>query len=351
MDPSGAEPKLFATPVKNVSQEKFKSLREKVGRESPYLYRTKQLSDVTKKPSRDTRGSVLELGSDSAPKTEKRGTQEPTSVESGPVAFAFENKALSQYSRRIVNKELETRRIISNLVALLLWNLGVKFLTLFLHHTAHGINIQRTLIKWAQELVIYRLYPHADLEYSLWSRTATIANISHVFHLIIFFNVTVSLWRLVLKSQNVKIDDLHLNNRQKQLLGVSEPSTSSKLPMQASQAKQSHIGSETQSSIPLQLDNVNLAKRNPSPVYLFKSLQTPLKSRQQESLLFTGVRSAHVKKVNAFGDLNTSSLKRASLTPPQTTSNAFMTPKNRNGFIPSSKYAYMRDSPSPRKTL
>ncbi|SCU79380.1 LAFA_0B02740g1_1 [Lachancea sp. 'fantastica'] len=346
MDGLAPESRIFSTPVKSVSEEKFKSLREKVGRESPYLYRTKQLSDVTKKVEYDGENSASKLSSQSVPITNNTPVKDTVSAEPVPAAFAFENKALGQYSRRIVNKELETRRIISNLVALLLWNLAIKFLTLFLHHTSNGINIQRTLTKWVQELVIYRLFPRVNLEYSTFAHIATIANLSHIFHLIVFYNITVSLWRLVLKSQNVKIDDLHLSDRQKQLLGVSDvPSTKKPLP---NLSLSSNIGIKDQKA---QLNRPMSPNNNATPLFLFKSLQTPLKSREQSSTVPTSTRSAYVKKVNAFGDLNASYQRKPSLTPGQISSNAFTTPKSRNGYIPSSKYAYMRDSPSPRKTL
>ncbi|CEP62746.1 Pom34p LALA0_S06e02850g [Lachancea lanzarotensis] len=349
MDNLATESKIFSTPVKSVSEEKFKSLRDKVGRESPFLYRTKQLSDVTKNANHDGGNSTPKLGSGSIPKNENIHVNDTAPDEPIPAAFAFENRALGQYSRRIVNKELETRRIISNLVAVLLWNLAIKFLTLFLHHTSHGINFQQALTKWVRELVIYRLFPRADLDYSTMARIATIANLSHIFHLIVFYNVTVSLWRLVLKSQNVKIDDLHLSNRQKQLLGVSDVPSTKNLPPNLSIS--SNVSKEDRKDQTTHLNKPLSQSNSPSPLFLFKSLQTPLKSREQSSTASTGTRSAYVKKVNAFGDLNTSYQKKPSLTPGQMNSKAFTTPISRNGYIPSSKYAYMRESPSPRKPL
>ncbi|SCU96752.1 LANO_0E14268g1_1 [Lachancea nothofagi CBS 11611] len=345
MSVTGVDSKLFSTPVKNVSGEKFRNVREKIGRESPYLYRSKHLSEVGK----DNEGNS---GSGPQPGPNKVSNDIPQNdrpAESAVTSFAFENPVLEQYSRRIVNKELETRRIISNFLALLLWNLGVKFLELFLHHTSHGIGLQRKLSKWVQELLIYRLYPHADLDNSQWVRNATLTNVSHVFHLVIFYNVIVSLWRLLVKSQNVKIDDLRLNHRQKQLLGVSDTPVTNKLLPQVTLANRDH----PKSQVPHLASNSGTSESHVSPstsTFLFKSLQTPMKSREQNSAS-VGVRSEYVKKINAFGELRNPLLKKTSLTPSQNSTNPLMTPINRNGYIPSSKYAYMRDSPSPRKRL
>ncbi|SCU85832.1 LADA_0D10066g1_1 [Lachancea dasiensis] len=355
MSASRREHNVFSTPVKKVSGDQLKSVRERIGRESPYLYRNKQLPEhegnnsITHSPAKVDVGSNTPVIDRHMPKVNNELLHNAVSGEAPTGGVTYENPVLAQYSRRIVNKELETRRIISNFLALLLWNLGVKFLSLFLYHTTHGANLQQKLGKWVQESVIFRFHPHADLEAS-WARNATLANISHVCHLLIFYNVTVSIWRLLVKSQNVKVDDLHLNHRQRQLLGVSDtPVTKELLPHVRLASGGPTL--ETKSTAVPKIDSREINGLSASSAFLFKSLQTPQKAREQQVTAPMDVRSDFVKKVNAFGDLRTSFLKKKSLTPTHNTSITPLTPVSRNGYIPSSKYTYMHDTPSPRKRI
>ncbi|CUS22230.1 LAQU0S05e00628g1_1 [Lachancea quebecensis] len=359
MSSSTVPRKMFSTPVKPVTQERFASVREKVVRESPYLYKSKILSSPVKdakRVSRSVGGTPLARpaafqkprpsGLDHTPsEAEAKGTVAAGNSES--VLGEFENPVLAQYSRRIVNKELETRKIISNLFAVLVWNLALKFLSLYLDHTLHGAGFSKRAAKWIQETLVYRINPYADFEHSRWARLLTLANISHIFHLAVFYNVTVSLWRLLVKSQNVKIDDLHLNQRQKQLLGLSDqPQTSNNLPRVM-------LAAGSQETLSNQTSLATSPRKNPAqPVFLFKSLQTPLKSKERAAAAErAGVMSERAPKINAFGDLRTSVLQKSSLTPSHVSSGSLPTAMNRTGYIPSSKYAYMRDSPSPRKSM
>lgn len=359
MNSSTVPRKMFSTPVKPVTQERFASVREKVVRESPYLYKSKILSSPVKdgkRVSKSVGGTPLARptvfqksrptsSESTSNETEAKGTVASENTEN--VLGGFENPVLAQYSCRIVNKELETRKIISNLLAVLVWNLALKFLSLYLDHTLHGAGFSKRVTKWVQETLVYRINPYADFEHSRWARLITLANVSHIFHLIIFYNVTVSLWRLLVKSQNVKIDDLHLNQRQKQLLGLSDQTqTSSALPrvMLAASPQEPLSKPTSLASSP--------RKASAPPVFLFKSLQTPLKSKERAAAAErAGVRSERAPKINAFGDLRSSVLKKSSLTPSHVSSGLLPTAMNRTGYIPSSKYAYMRDSPSPRKTM
>lgn len=346
---AGTPSKIFSTPSRPVTQERYASLREKVVRESPYLYKNKVLSNPVKQEKQENKSTGVKLSNAFSPRAdyEKKAVEGDVLLTGGDGTLgAFENPILAQYSRRIVNKELETRRIISNLLAVLIWNLILRFLNLFLDHTQRGSQWSEWLAKWVQEKIVYRINPYTDLEQSRWISLLSLGNISHVFHLVVFYNVTVSFWRLLVKSQHVKVDDLHLNYRQKQLLGVSDtPQVSHTLPKVtlAAASQDTPVKSATGAPVPV--------KPSTQPVFLFKSLQTPQKSKERAAAEHAGIRSEQVNKVNAFGDLRTSVLRNVSLTPAQDSNVGLTVPITRTGYIPSSKYAYMRDSPSPRKSM
>ncbi|SCV99581.1 LAFE_0A06348g1_1 [Lachancea fermentati] len=361
MSVSGTPVKMFSTPIRPVTQEKLASVREKVVRESPYLYKNKVLSD----PMEGVQSTIKLINTPTAtafhrnekstpssfssvvvePHTRKEASENSPKVDSiARKAYSlgdFENPVLAQYNRRVVNKELETKRIIFNVIIILFWNLVVKYLRLFVEHTRKGTHWRHLLHTFILERVVYPLNPHINLEESSWVRFVNIESVSHMLHLIVFYNVTVSLWRLLVKAQNVNLDDLKLTQKQKELLGISEtPSDSRVLPEVVLTNKSNPSSSSPPPS-----------KISSNQPFLFKSLRTPLKS-QEHKMQERQAMSAFVNKVNAFGDLRkTTLLSKTRLNPNTTSVTAIPTPTNRSGYIPSSRYAYMMDSPSPRKRM
>lgn len=400
MSVPGTPTKTFSTPLRPVTHEKFQSLREKVIRESPNLYKTKVLSDPTTSlkfisksvggtplnnvfsrdepfnnllPSVSTAASInskdeatpLQQESDLLPDQEAPTQNTMGGVDNmaptAPSIGDFESPALSKFTGRIVNKELETKKIISNVIVLLVWNLALKFLTLFLYHMKTGKKWRKWVNNLILERVLYKINPHLDIENGVLAHL-TITNVSHVVHLMIFCNIIASVWRLLVKSQSVQIDDLHLNARQKELLGVMDTPTNSK---QKTLPRVVLSSATPLKATPTSSSNAPSPSATPTP-FLFKSLRTPLKSKeqqrqqqqQQQQQQTQKSMSAFVNKVNAFGDLRkTALLNKQSFTPtptPTVTANPPATPTSasgKTGYIPSSKYAYMMESPSPRKRI
>ncbi|KAF4005301.1 hypothetical protein FOB22_001972 [Saccharomyces cerevisiae] len=85
------------------------------------------------------------------------------------------------------------------------------------------------------------------------------------------------------------------------------------------------------------------------PAYLFKGLETPLKARQREMAEEqTKLQSQSLHTKNVFGTLQRHSGISSTLVSANNDNNSPHTPVTRKGYIPSSKYAYMMNSQSPR---
>ncbi|AGO09832.1 AaceriAAL159Cp [[Ashbya] aceris (nom. inval.)] len=382
---SGSARKVFETPMRPISREQFQSMREKAVKLSPELYRTRILSDptVNKFPLR-AQGAL-------AANVFERGESQPieavtppvTQVSAVPVAAQdddllpeqevatatgmaagmrmetvsgscdpssakplgnYENPALAAFTRRVVNKEQEIKRIIANVWTLLIWNLVYKFLGLFLHSCRTGRFIYQTISHFFYANVVFKLNPHARLD-SGWLRFWTLEHINHLIHMMLLINIALSLYMLLVKAQHITVSDLGLNERQKELLGVSASGdTQSSIIEDAVNPRPllhrvSSKGSVTEHILPSDA-------AQPQP-FLFKSLQTPLRSSKgqpsstalQSELPYTGRAREHLFPA-------ASPLLSQKLAAPAV-------PANRpgSGYIPSSKYAYMMDSPSARKRL
>lgn len=370
--------------MRPISREQFQSMREKVVKLSPELYRTRILSDptVNKFPLRApgvVAANVFErVDSDPIEAAKSQvvhvpvlppTTQDDDLLPEQEVAMAtrmatgmraetvgsgcdassakplgnYENPALAAFTRRVVNKEQEIKRIIANVWTLLIWNLVYKFLGLFLQSSRTGRFIYQSLSHFFYANVVFKLNPHARLD-SGWFRFWTLENISHLIHMLLLINIALSLYMLLVKAQHITVGDLGLNERQKELLGVSASSdTRNSIIEDVTNPRPllhrvSSKGSMSEHILPSDA-------AQPQP-FLFKSLQTPLRSLKghpsptvQSELPYTG--GGRESLFPAASSLVSQKLA----TPAQ--------PANRpgSGYIPSSKYAYMMDSPSARKRL
>ncbi|SCV03520.1 LAMI_0H08812g1_1 [Lachancea mirantina] len=362
MSTYGTPSKVFSTPQKSVTAVQLASLREKVVKESPALYKNKVLSSPLgsvglQQPSAFGRSGTPAL-SPAVPQTATIPAANAAATETvSPLDHAedsdlyqqqmrlgkFENPVLDSFSSRIVNKELESRRIIYNAIGLLVWNLALKYYQLFLYRTDTGGYIMHRIESFCTRHATVRIGPQINLNTTEWLAYVTLDNVSHLLRLVMLFNIVVSLWKLLIKAQSIKIDDLHLNQKQKQLLGlIDTPSNSKILPRVM-------LSSSESRPVPELLE----VKKPPAHPFLFKSLRTPLKARNSLVNNDKQSASAFVDKVNAFGNLQRASDAQTS-TPVPVTSAATVpvtAPVNRSGYIPSSKYLYMMDSPSPRKRM
>ncbi|QLQ81086.1 hypothetical protein HG537_0E04410 [Torulaspora globosa] len=352
----------FATPSRPITREQFHSLRQKMVKESPRLYRNKILSDpsetrrtTTKSYVRETvRDNVVELNSRQLGELNSdliRGDEKSVSEMasfSGAEPGNYENPVLNKLASRTVNKEMETQIIVTNLIVLAIWDLFTKFLKIFVDYSHLG----KVIVSVAQERVsklklgiwIYRL----NRDFPWLVKRLSWSNLDTVFHLIVAYNVLGSLWRLFSK---VRVSDLNLNSSQRELLGLQSNDVFQDSHASSSSNKKPHVILDQNKRVPRDKEDGETTSVPATP-FLFKSLETPLKAKQREQNqqqqrtqldLQRQAQSASVSKVNAFG----SNFDRIESRPvPWTTSQI-----GPAGYIPSSKYAYMMSSPSPRKRM
>lgn len=385
----GTPAKTFQTPNRPLSQQQFQSLREKAIKQSPALYKHKVLSDPTSKtdvsksgsssvfaasafsgrfdakPSASTnthtaspvfRGKSNQAYStqqDTAPVTnsdllpdEPVGQKQQTDLNfSEDSAYDkltdFENPALAAFTSRMVNKELEMRRLLTNVVLAMIWNLIYKFVSLFFQFTKRGSQLRDELYLFVLKNVVYKINPHANIN-SFWFQMLSWQFATSIFHTIVIFNIASCLWNLLIKAQNTDISDLHLTENQKRLLGVVESTPDYGRSFDPS----INIGNSKVKSL-----NEAESKSSHKP-FIFKSLQTPMKMRELNTLQQAEVKKNHVsfslqpKKVNAFG---VDHITNVSNTPTTLFTSTRSQPDTRPGYIPSNRYTYMMDSPSAMK--
>lgn len=338
-------------------------------KESPNLYKNKVLSGPSGRSFQKSASNVSgyeHLQHEIPDKEERRQANARKGDDLGDELGNFENPVLGKLAKRTVNKEYETQTIVVNLIALAIWDLISKFYTLFIDNTTYGEKIvgylQGKLLR--NHLVTWKRY--LQIHYPFFSDWINWSNLDTLFHLIVVYNVLVSIWRLFSK---VKVDDLELTQSQKELLGLDvnskrnsiiRPSSTITKPRVILDPRISKVGTDPASSSTA----VSEAASVSGTPYLFKSLETPLKRRQKEQQqqqrqhqqnqreqqqnqqinLHRHAQSAFVSKVNAFGSLRNNFVGT-------TNSNGSQTPVERTGYIPSNKYAYMINSPCPRKKM
>ncbi|CAI4034957.1 hypothetical protein SMKI_12G0940 [Saccharomyces mikatae IFO 1815] len=255
----------------------------------------------------------------------------------------FESPVLKELSRRTVNKEAETQRIITNAIAFAVWNLLVKFIRFFRENTHIGTQICNSVTRIHLYLLTFHAVKRANIIYYSTFSWLTTELVDYLFHLLILLNILFSLWKLL---STVNVSDLNLTNRQKKLLGVDiQSSVDRGLQPQEPHclsASMAHKLSQNKTHIP------QTSSKN-HPTFLFKGLETPLKARQKETAEEQTKQksySAHLKNVS--GTLQRDSSVSGTLLGASTYNSSPHTPAARKGYIPSSKYAYMMNSQSPR---
>ncbi|CAR26468.1 ZYRO0B10406p [Zygosaccharomyces rouxii] len=351
----------LATPSRPISREQFTSLRQRVAKDSPKLYKNKILSGPNGQLDVHTNQHKLShTGGKGTPvATTSTVTRSSPPISQVPASTSneigsFENPVLHTLAQRTVNKEWETQRLVVNIIAWAIWDLLSKFCSTLAKHSKIGkewvswinrelvqrnINSNNSIVGFFNRF--YNRYP------SLWNKLNW-SNLNFMFHLIVIINILFSLRRLLSK---VKTDDLPLNENQRQLLGVVDQSDDSIVHHEL--VKESELVSSKESN--------TAPPEPPNTPFLFKSLETPMKSRQKQeadSIISKNVtQSAFVNRVNAFG-LSQSALSNRMHPNTKNISNSSTglfpsglaaTPAGKTGYIPSSKYTYMMNSPTPRK--
>ncbi|CAI4046059.1 hypothetical protein N7582_003718 [Saccharomyces uvarum] len=261
----------------------------------------------------------------------------------------FESPVLKELSRRTVNKELETQRIIANAIAFALWNLLVKFIRFFRDNTHMGAQFCNRLSRFHLYLLTFHAVKQANTVYYSTFSWLTAELVDYLCQLVISLNILFSLWKLL---STVKVADLSLTKRQRKLLGVDTPSSDdNELPHRAQQ--QPHYVPTAKAQTATQ-DKTHIPQTSPNhPAYLFKGLETPLKTRQRETADQAKSQPHSLLTNNVFGSLQRGQATSSTLlrTVNNSTSDSPHTPVIRKGYIPSSKYAYMMNSQTPRKKI
>lgn len=382
---------MFQTPKHHFNTNEFNSLKDKIIKDSPKLYKYKLLSDPTSTSSskylipKNNNSAPSIFSKEELPKfsqfidsfsqsiTPNRSSKIERDIDvisNGNIIDSniknkdyeqdiiqkqqhnfgnYENPMLFKFNQRIINKELELKRVISNFIIIFIWKLLVKFFGLFFNYTILGSKLKREIWKFISVEIIFKINPHTNLN-SLWFFILKFENINHLIHLVVVFNILFSLWKVLIKSQNMKINDLKLNNKQKQLLGIEGIPYSDQIA-----SKQAKVVEEIQQAHLAKYENPNSVDNLKQAPFLFKSLQTPLKLKTEVDQCKS--YSAPVNKVNSFIDLNQvfldPNISLTQILPPEHI-DQFSTDVQRHcgtGYIPSHKYAYLMNSPSPRKRL
>ncbi|EJS42761.1 pom34p [Saccharomyces arboricola H-6] len=286
----------------------------------------------------DNGTSELLPDTDSKPSSQAQNTTPPFKLGN------FESPVLRELSRRTVNKELESQRIITNAIAFAVWNLLVKFISFFRDNTHVGMQF----CSWLSRTHLYLLNFHAVKQiniiyYSMFS-WLTAELVDYLFQLMISLNILFSLWKLL---STVKVNDLNLSKRQMKLLGVD---TQSSVDNGVQPQQQPHYVPTLKTQTPAQnKTQFPKASTKNHPAYLFKGLETPLKARQRETAAEqTKLQSHSVPTNNVFGSLQREDGASGLLFGVGKDNNLPHTPVTRKGYIPSSKYAYMMNSQTPR---
>ncbi|CCC69856.1 hypothetical protein NCAS_0D02750 [Naumovozyma castellii] len=272
----------------------------------------------------------------------------------------FESPVLVNLLQRSVSKEQETQTIIANLVFFFVWNLIVKFVGLYFKHTTNGrmvllkINKKLWSLGWLTKL-FNNSYFRSMFLWITWD------HVEHLVHIIVALNVIISIWKLFTK---VKTNDLNLTPKQKTLLGIDDEMSKMNLPTRLvgissdnkRRIEKPHVilGSSNVSNELVKGSNSDRSQKVSQPMpYLFKSLKTPsqIKNQRKEydqksnvkngSNLFgsvqptesgySGLQGIHPMNITRATNLNTTETSKSI------------------GYVPSNRYKYKMESPSPMK--
>ena len=302
----------FASPSRSMSPEQLHSIRQRLVTDTPKLYKDNVLSYPDLQPPRQPEiGSSkygmhvpadsnqhkdpsfhlqnLSLHDSKTAATTTTNQQQEQRDEVLMDDFSrmdtklgdFENPALQKLLKRSVNKEQEFSTFVTNIISLSLWNLFSNFVKLFVSHTTTGKQLRVQLYKkinrvdWIQDILANEYVKYV-------AGTVTWNRVNCAFHLLVCYNLVLSVWRLL---SNGRTSDLHLSAKQRQLLGLkggkgkgSQHSGSNDI--SAASMRKPHI---IQTRKPNDAaDNNRVIPDQAETPFLFKSLKTPNRAKQNE---------------------------------------------------------------------
>lgn len=363
---SGINRNNLSTPSRPLSREQFFSVRERIVKDTPKLYQGRSIATDEKKERTDERvftpTSSINIFSHKSQEPIQQ-TVERQTVQSHDLGF-FENPVLEKLAERSVNKSLEVQKIINNVLLYLLWNLITKFILLYLDHTSSGQKVRKNWLQTDQILALLHMPNNKAAENAI-DLLFSVSSFNKAFRGLVLYNVLMSIFALVGK---VKISDLKLNQRQKNLLGfIGQGETSNLRRIEPSNLMLKQNSKKTTENTKDQRVSSGINKKNTesqvsAPPYAFRSIQTPMKKKMEEernsnmnsvsnnvnplvrSNIFNNNASTGNNRSVNFAELHHSDIVRR---------NSTITTLNDTsaGYIPSSKYTYMMDTPSPRKSF
>ncbi|CCE63396.1 hypothetical protein TPHA_0E03060 [Tetrapisispora phaffii CBS 4417] len=426
----------FKTPVRPLSNEQFRSLSEKIRKESPGLYRKNILTDPIKanykkfdngpdheektqsifsnvkvddnifnsvkntavsnnfnvesylntisqneknKPLDDDQLTVNNTifgktgleSKDVENKTDGR-IYDNSSVDNditvnSRIIGNYENPILTKLSERTVNKEVEFQKIITNILFYFILNLLKKSTVFFVSYTTMGQSLTSLVTNFImnnKNSSFYSEFSKILSNNSNW----LLSWLDCAVNCIIVLNVTLSIWNLTKKTD---INDLELSSKQMALLGLDNNINNSNYllhkqnnkPHLVTRNKVSSNKHDVEIELPINQSidsNFDGGIVNQNTPYLFKSLQTPLKMKVQQNQLppqsVISDKFATAFNYNHNLDLRKEILSRNNFN--RNVSSLFGANKidddknqgnNSSGYTSSNKYAYLMNSPSPRK--
>ena len=256
----------------------------------------------------------------------------------------FENPVLEKLVKRSINKELEFRKIIVNIVSLSLWNLTVKFTSYFITYTDMGQELLLQLrVYWVSLIRKLNQSGIPLLGFKNWAASASPYNFEHVnliVHLLVLYNLLVASWRLF---SSIKTSDLNLNSKQRRLLGLDPVGRST-----SSMDNQDHQEAGNSG-----FRRVNKVAELPRTPFLFRQSNLPDSrdipeaseilngedAKTRKDTFGTGQQSvtSFIENHNGPNVNRTTGFSRYTENKTQTGHNV--------GYIPSEKYTYMMGSP------
>ncbi|KAH3686671.1 hypothetical protein WICPIJ_002357 [Wickerhamomyces pijperi] len=267
------------------------------------------------------------------------------------ISIQYEHPDIKKIEKRVVNKELETRKIIMNVFVFLVSNLAYKFLSLL----------------FSQLEISHTLKSHVDITY--WAE-----NLLFLLKILVIYNIGTGVYQLFKKSDEFK--DINLTPQQRQLLGLpAATSSNSVIPDQgispvnsidAVKKTEPHTGPAPQSNSWSIFNKDPISKTDPSKIANIGS--TSGLFNKPNSLLASPMSSPHIKRFTTTEQSGPNLTNRTSMSKPSETEQSFISKMNSSSllskqtlnaglnttpsYIPSPKYYYRMDSPSrPRRRV
>lgn len=285
----------------------------------------------------------------------------------------YENPILEKIINRSINKENEFKIIITNITSYIIINLIIKFIRFFFNYTKSGktllsflsqysINNKSTIIKTNDfknngnfinfiNLIKVKLY-----DWDLIEKIFNWENIIFFIKLIVTLNILIAIIKLL---RRISYNDLNLNLRQRSLLGLNENSLKLNYYNNSKIDRKPHLILTNDDRF-IDKNNlesiVDINKNRSATPFLFKSLKTPLSNSKYnvtDNLKDNSISYNRYANRNMFGlnNDNTNFNKSINGTVSNFKNDRVNSSNTNKGYVPSNKYVYMMNSPSPIKKM